>query len=968
MFVDEALEKDGREPAVTALLNALDPAVRASLRLVPVPSTAASAAPAVAGPAVPELQPAELPQFPAPPAVRLESGIAGQTAGQEAAAPPPGWQSGGSQSGGREAGGLAGPRGGGVPGDTQGRGSWRGFMARQVLLVEPGRAGAFGSVGEALAEAREGALISLAAGRYEESVVITQAVTLAAAGEPGSAQLHSVGGSAVVVEAGAVRLSGLSVSGCDPLAPVIDVRRGQAALEGCTVSGQGSAAVLAQLDGSVAVRGCQVAGLSGAGVVVTSAGMNVVEGSSVDGTGSSAVVVSGAGVLTVRDCEMGGPGGNGICVTGQGRVVVEDTMVSGSGAPALAVEEDAGAEVSGLMVAGGAGVDAYLAGTGPVTLNGCSFTGAAQQSVHVAGGAPVLRGCVLSPAGGAGLYATGAARPRVVDCEITGALAAVTADAASSAERTWDAIRDAQADLLLTRGATMTPEELAAASEGHGITASDGAQVTVSTTVLRGCGIVAGFDAVVTAEDTEIAAAPHDGILLLPGATLTAVGCRVHGAGRYGLDIRDGATAALTSCIIDDDIRHAPGALTRGRPFDITGSSDHDLGTDLDPDAFAGLVSAVHRVTSAAADEAATTDPLPLADGSLAEAADAFPRPDPAVWPGAAALVGARREAAGTPAGVPGRRNPRIRVPKRAGQVAAVALTCLIVVLSAPLWVRHMTAQTRALPTPQPSLTQIALPSRPVVSSMRASHGEPTRREAVPTPSRMPSPTPSPTPSPSQRRTVTEPAVPAGLTVTSTTGSSISLSWTESSNGDPAAAYKVYEGGTVVAAPTSSTATITGLAPNSGHTYTVTAIDSAGKQSAFSASVDTTTASPIGRITGFEGQCLDDKMSGTTDFNPIQVFTCNGTNAQQWTVAPGNRLVVFGMCLDVDAAGTADGTLVDLFTCNGTGAQEWVPQSNGELVNPNSGKCLDDTGYGGSGTQVQIWSCADTSNQQWVVP
>ena len=184
-------------------------------------------------------------------------------------------------------------------------------MTRQVLVVERGRAGAFGSVGEALAEAREGALISVAAGRYEESVVITQAVTLAAAGEPGSVQLHAVGGSAVVVQAAAVRLSGLSVSGCDPLAPVIDVRRGQAALEGCTVSGQGWAAVLAQLEGSIAVRGCRVAGLSGAGVVVTSAGANVLEGSSVDGTGSSAVAVAGAGVLAVRDCELSRPGGTG---------------------------------------------------------------------------------------------------------------------------------------------------------------------------------------------------------------------------------------------------------------------------------------------------------------------------------------------------------------------------------------------------------------------------------------------------------------------------------------------------------------------------------------------------------------------------------------------------------------------------------------------------------------------------------
>ena len=127
-------------------------------------------------------------------------------------------------------------------------------------------------------------------------------------------------------------------------------------------------------------------------------------------------------------------------------------------------------------------------------------------------------------------------------------------------------------------------------------------------------------------------------------------------------------------------------------------------------------------------------------------------------------------------------------------------------------------------------------------------------------------------------------------------------------------------------------------------------------------------AATSGAITGYQGLCLDDRSSSTTDLNPIQVYTCNGTNAQQWTVAPGNTLQVLGMCLDVDAAGTADGTLVDLYTCNGTGAQEWVPQSNGELVNPNSGKCLDDTGWGGSGTQVQIWACADTSNQQWTLP
>jgi chitinase len=130
----------------------------------------------------------------------------------------------------------------------------------------------------------------------------------------------------------------------------------------------------------------------------------------------------------------------------------------------------------------------------------------------------------------------------------------------------------------------------------------------------------------------------------------------------------------------------------------------------------------------------------------------------------------------------------------------------------------------------------------------------------------------------------------------------------------------------------------------------------------------TTTTGTTGPITGYEGLCLDDRGASTALFNPIQVYTCNGTDAQQWTVESNDTIEVLGGCLDVDGAGTTNGTTVDYYPCNGTGAQTWEPQSNGELVNPNSGKCLDDTGYGGSGTQVQIWTCDDTSNQQWTLP
>jgi hypothetical protein len=118
------------------------------------------------------------------------------------------------------------------------------------------------------------------------------------------------------------------------------------------------------------------------------------------------------------------------------------------------------------------------------------------------------------------------------------------------------------------------------------------------------------------------------------------------------------------------------------------------------------------------------------------------------------------------------------------------------------------------------------------------------------------------------------------------------------------------------------------------------------------------------------GLCLDDQSSNTTNFNPIQIFGCNGTAAQQWTVvASGSTLHVLGKCLDVHAGGTADGTKVDLYDCNNTGAQVWIPQSNGSLYNQQSNKCLDDPGATTNwGTQVQIWDCNGTAAQVWHLP
>jgi beta-glucosidase len=126
--------------------------------------------------------------------------------------------------------------------------------------------------------------------------------------------------------------------------------------------------------------------------------------------------------------------------------------------------------------------------------------------------------------------------------------------------------------------------------------------------------------------------------------------------------------------------------------------------------------------------------------------------------------------------------------------------------------------------------------------------------------------------------------------------------------------------------------------------------------------------STSGQVTGYQGLCMDVRGANSADGTPVQVYTCNGTNAQNWTVETNGTLQALGKCLDIVGGGTTNGTLVDLYTCNGTGAQNWQHQSDGALLNPASGRCLDDTGFGGSGTQLQIWDCTGGTNQVWNLP
>jgi chitinase len=121
---------------------------------------------------------------------------------------------------------------------------------------------------------------------------------------------------------------------------------------------------------------------------------------------------------------------------------------------------------------------------------------------------------------------------------------------------------------------------------------------------------------------------------------------------------------------------------------------------------------------------------------------------------------------------------------------------------------------------------------------------------------------------------------------------------------------------------------------------------------------------------------LDDSGARTTTGNPIQVYTSNGTGAQNWTgstsgVVPAgywNFATEGAFCLT--ASGTTSGSPAVLDPCIGSSAQAWEAVQSGSFYNfhpaDNTALCLDVRQAGtASGTIVQVYTCNGTNAQNW---
>ncbi|MFC9634369.1 RICIN domain-containing protein [Streptomyces mirabilis] len=122
-----------------------------------------------------------------------------------------------------------------------------------------------------------------------------------------------------------------------------------------------------------------------------------------------------------------------------------------------------------------------------------------------------------------------------------------------------------------------------------------------------------------------------------------------------------------------------------------------------------------------------------------------------------------------------------------------------------------------------------------------------------------------------------------------------------------------------------------------------------------------------------QGKCLDVEGAKKDNGTPVQLYTCNGSAAQEWKVYGDDRGLHLQnvnslKCLDVSNNNPANGTKIQIWTCSGSPAQTWEfnLRATGSLRNVGTDKCLDLHEYT-NGYNSWLYTCNGSGPQQFDV-
>ena len=117
-------------------------------------------------------------------------------------------------------------------------------------------------------------------------------------------------------------------------------------------------------------------------------------------------------------------------------------------------------------------------------------------------------------------------------------------------------------------------------------------------------------------------------------------------------------------------------------------------------------------------------------------------------------------------------------------------------------------------------------------------------------------------------------------------------------------------------------------------------------------------------------RCLDVRKRNAAPGTPVQIWDCNGTDAQRYTYEPATGVVqsVLGTVLDIQGGALQPGTPVWTAVRNDGPAQRWLTKMARTIAVAEAPHLCLDVQWGNPtpGTPVWIWECNGTDAQRWV--
>ena len=294
--------------------------------------------------------------------------------------------------------------------------------------------GSHRSIGAAIRAVPEGGVVSVAAGVYQESIVIDRDVSIVA--ERGAVEIVATIGPALVSRAASVVVRGVTVRGVEPEAVAVhaasgrltlqecDISNGRvevsgraaATLTGCRIHHSAEAGLHVTGDARATLVKCTVEHIEGDGVILSQSSHTELSATTIERTTRTGVSLIGSASAVIDDCDVAHVGDSGLYTQDDARLILRSSRLA----------DTAGDAVS---LAGGASVNPHTESPSPsgdeagrpagLVLTDCRLTRAGRAGLRASGPAVVtMTGCEITGSARTGLVFSGSARITATDCTV----------------------------------------------------------------------------------------------------------------------------------------------------------------------------------------------------------------------------------------------------------------------------------------------------------------------------------------------------------------------------------------------------------------------------------------------------------------------------------------------------------------------------------------------------------------------